>query len=378
MSITATRITAGPAAVTVISADRAVTNWVLRYFGPWWSATTIDPSTVCAGTVVLANVGLDAYAQMEEHVHSRPHTSATYAKAPTLVAKADDGTITAVSPGEQLGYLSEPATGRIKVVGPNPLQVSLATARIARDAVRGQLLRDGWTVLHASAVMMDDRTLLAFGDKGSGKTTTALTLATRCGARLLANDRVFARADAFGNVTILPWPSAAAVGLGLLSSLGLYEKAAERLAAGERLHPTQDRRVTAALCKGDLTPLWDRGRELKAQVFPDQFESWFGLTLATEGLATDLLFPQIAAGAEPTLHDTSPSLGDADFMQGATEDRYPDIFGLAHGVTASGSTDARGQVSGLLGLLPHHAFTLGHDHDRASVFLTRLIAAGVA
>ncbi len=191
--------------------------------------------------------------------------------------------------------------------------------------------------------------------------------------KLLANDRVFARADAFGNVRILPWTSAAALGLGLLGSLGLYEKVAGRLAAGEALHPTQDDRVTAALQSGDLTPLWDGGRELKAQGFPDQFASWFGLTLATEGMATDLLFPQISANAEPTLHDTSPSLGNSDFMRGATEDRYPDILGLAHGITVGGSSSARESVRGLLGLLPHHAFTLGHDHDQAAAFLTKLL-----
>ncbi|MFD4926742.1 hypothetical protein ACFWNE_36260 [Streptomyces goshikiensis] len=373
MNITATRITAAPATVTVISADQTVTDWAARYFGPWWSATTIDPASVCAGTVIAADVDAEAYERLEDHVRRHPHTSTVYAKANTLVTTAQDGTVTAFSPSEQLAYLSEPATGRVKIAGPEPLQVSLATARIARDAVRGQLLRDGWTVLHASAVVMGDRTLLTFGDKGAGKTTTALTLAARSGAHLLANDRVFARADAYGNVRILPWPSAAALGLGLLASLGLYEKVAARLAAGESLHPTQDDRVTTALQNGNLTPRWDSGRELKAQVFPDQFTNWFGLTLATEGVATDLLFPQVAAGAEPTLHDTSPSLGDSDFMQGATEDRYPDILGLAHGITVGGTSSARDNVRGLLGLLPHHAFTLGHDHDQAAAFLTKLI-----
>ncbi|WP_329317313.1 hypothetical protein OG723_44015 (plasmid) [Streptomyces sp. NBC_01278] len=375
MSTTATHITADIAAVTVISGDPAVTDWAARYFGPWWNATDINPGTVCAGPIIAADVADGAYTRLHDRVLNSPHTSAEYAKAPVLVATAEDGTITAVSPKEQLAYLSEPITGRIKIAGTDPLQVSLATARIARDCVRGQLLRDGWTVLHASAVVLNDRTLLTFGDKGAGKTTTALTLAARSGAHLLANDRVFARADAFGNVRILPWPSAAALGLGLLGSLGLYEKVADRLAAGESLHPTQDDRVTTALQSGDLTPRWDGGRELKAQVFPDQFANWFGLTLATEGMATDLLFPQISAGAEPTLHDTSPSLGDSDFMQGATEDRYPDILGLAQGITVGGTSSARDNVRGLLGLLPHHAFTLGHDHSQAAAFLTKLINA---
>ncbi|MFI5986861.1 hypothetical protein ACIBEA_39115 [Streptomyces sp. NPDC051555] len=372
MTITATRITADQASVHVLSNDPAVTSWSTRYFGPWWTAADTDPTTLCAGTVIAANVDLDAYQRLEDHVRNHPHTSSQYAKADTLIATADDGTITAVSPTEQLAYLSDPSTGRVKVAGPDALQVSLATARIARDAVRGQLLRAGWTVLHASAVVRDGQTLLSFGDKGSGKTTTALILAAREGWELLANDRVFARADAAGNVRILPWPSAAAIGLGLLSSLGLYEKVSAHLAAGEALHPTQDDRVTAALHDGDLTPLWDRGRELKAQVFPDQFAAWFDLTLATEGAATALLFPQIVAGTEPTAHRTSRTLEGADFMQGATEDRYPDILGLAHGVTIGGTTTARDSVQELLGQLPHHGFTLSHDPAQSAAFLAKL------
>ncbi|MFC8096976.1 hypothetical protein [Streptomyces sp. NPDC057363] len=99
-------------------------------------------------------------------------------------------------------------------------------------------------MLHASAVVQDGRTVLTFGGKGAGKTTTALALASRHGYGLLANDRVFVRPGERGGVDVLPWPSAAAVGLGLLEALGWFETARERLEAGEALHPTQDKRVT--------------------------------------------------------------------------------------------------------------------------------------
>ena len=101
----------------------------------------------------------------------------------------------------------------------------------------------------------------------------------------------------------------------------------------QRVHPTQDQRVTDALLSDCREPLWETGkkRELKAQIFPDQFADWFGLTLATCGQAGAMLFPRIEPGAVPAVADGRRALGDHDFMSGATEDRYPDIFGLPQG-----------------------------------------------
>jgi serine kinase of HPr protein (carbohydrate metabolism regulator) len=95
--------------------------------------------------------------------------------------------------------------------------VNVAAVRLARQAVRAVLHRDGWTLLHARAVVRDGRAVLTFGSKGAGKTTTALLLARHCGWELLASDRIFVRADP-GGVQILPWPAAAAIGL--LDALG--------------------------------------------------------------------------------------------------------------------------------------------------------------
>lgn len=122
-----------------------------------------------------------------------------------------------------------------------------------------------------------------------------------------------------------------------------------RLEAGEELHPTQGRQVTEALLAGGRTPLWEGGRELKAQVFPDRFSRWFGLTLATRGQAAVLVFPRVEAGAVPVVEGRGRVLGDGDFMSGATEDRYPDVLGLVR------------EVARRLAGLPHHDVVLGHD-----------------
>jgi hypothetical protein len=130
------------------------------------------------------------------------HEETTYANARTLIARHDNITY-AVQPDERLAYQAD--RRHLVIVGEHPEPV--AAARLAREPVRAQLLADGWTVLHASAAVNDARAVLTLGDKGAGKTTTALLLA-RAGWELLANDRVFARAEPDGRVRVLPWPSA--------------------------------------------------------------------------------------------------------------------------------------------------------------------------
>ncbi|MBT2511325.1 hypothetical protein J7I98_37020 [Streptomyces sp. ISL-98] len=369
---TATRLQAADASVTVLSNTPFVTDWSRRYFGPWWKAFEVPTGSVCAGPLVTADIDEKAYTDLAALLSSVPHSVATYAKARLLLARDSTGTITAVAPDEQLAYRSEQLGGHVTISGRDREPLALATARIAREMIRATLLRDGWTLLHASAVVRDGRALLTFGSKGAGKTTTALLLASR-GAELLANDRVFVKV-AGDELRVLPWPSAAAIGLGLLDALGLYDVVRDRLKGGEQLHPTQHQDVTDALLAGRREPLWEPGgkRERKVQVFPDQFSSWFGMELAAGGCAAGLLFPRIDAAAVPALVDGDRTLGKDDFMSGSTEDRYPDHFGLAHGIDGGGSDLARATVADRLAALPHHQVVLGHDVAANADFLAKL------
>ncbi|MGW2777237.1 hypothetical protein ACWC4C_32860 [Streptomyces olivaceoviridis] len=370
---TATRLHAADASVTVLSNTPFVTDWARRYFGSWWNAFEIPASSVCAGPLVTADIDEKAYTDLSALVGACSRSEVTYAKALLLLARDSTGTITAVAPDEQLGYRSEQLGGRVTIFGCAPEPLALATARIAREMIRAALLRDGWTLLHASAVVREGRALLTFGSKGAGKTTTALLLASR-GAELLANDRVFVKVVG-DDLRVLPWPSAAAIGLGLLDALGLYDVVRDRLMNGEQLHPTQHRDVTDALLAGRREPLRKPGgTEKKVQVFPDQFVTWFGMELATGGCAAGLLFPQIDPAASPGLVDGDRTLGEDDFMSGATEDRYPDHFGLAYGINGGGSDLARAAVADRLSGLPHHQVVLGHDVAANADFLAKLVS----
>ncbi|RDG38045.1 phosphoenolpyruvate carboxykinase (ATP) [Streptomyces corynorhini] len=372
--ITATRLEAAQAAVTVLSNRPEVTDWTLRYFGPWWNATTVDAAAVCTGAVVIADVKPEDYEEITLLVHDgRSTEEVDYAKHPLLLAQ-DGEDIIATSPEEGIAYRSTPSSGRLVLAGADAQPLALAAARLAREAIRGRLLRDGWAVLHSSAVVRpeDGATLLTFGDKGAGKTTTALLLASH-GWQLLANDRVLVRPTGERGVEVVPWPSAAALGLGLLHSLGWDEQAREHLRSGGSFHPTQHDSVTEALLAGDHTPLWENARrERKVQVFPDQFEALFGVPLATGGRAAGLLFPQVDADAAPDVSDGTRTLGEADFMSGKTEDRYPDVFGQAQGVDGGGRESARAEVAARLAELPHRAVRLSHDVPASAAVLTKV------
>ncbi|WP_338058272.1 lactate/malate family dehydrogenase [Streptomyces roseifaciens] len=359
---TAVRIATATQAATVTSNSPVVTDWALRYFGPWWNATSTAPDTNAA---VITDVNAGRVTEIAQRVADHPHEKTVYANSNMLFDQDDDGTVAASQPDEKLVYRAEPG-GPLRIYGCEDIPVALATARLTREVVRGQLLADGWSILHASAVVRDGQTVLTLGDKGAGKTTTALLLA-RAGWQLLANDRVFIRRED-DRLRVLPWPSAAAIGLGLLDALGWYDQVRERVQRGEQLHPTQHQKVTDALHSGSRTPLWkESGKELKPQFFPDQLHSWLGLTLATEGHSARILFPQITPGAEPTVLDEERTVRDADFFTAGTEDRYPDVFGLL----PSDLPDTQPLLE-LLGELPRNVLSLGHDVKANTDFLTRV------
>ncbi|MFF1712205.1 hypothetical protein [Streptomyces sp. NPDC058268] len=370
--LSATRIFhADTAAVTVVSETKEITDWALRYFGGWWNATTVHApvpdtgSMTTDGALLLADVDSKRLADIETLVGDYDHDEVDYANARTLVARHEDGAIYAIQPAERLAYHYEPAGGRLVVVGAHAETVAVAASRLARELVRGQLLRAGFHILHASCVVRDGRAVLTFGPKGAGKTTTALLLA-REGYELLANDRVFIRPEPEG-LRILPWPAAAAIGFGLLESMGLYERLRARVLDGEQMHPTQDQRVTDALHAGSTTPIWNiKGKELKAQLFPDQLSSLLNTAFATHAHAAALLHPQVDKEAEPHLADMPCALTEEDFFTRRTEDRYPDIFRLAP-TEAAPVTD----LTDRLAQLPRRSLVLNHNSRTSADFLAK-------
>ncbi|MEU8542954.1 hypothetical protein AB0C52_23710 [Streptomyces sp. NPDC048717] len=240
--------------------------------------------------------------------------------------------------------------------------------------MRAQLLADGWVLLHASAaVLADGTTLLALGDSGAGKTTTALTLATTPGAALLATDCTFARQGPTGRLDLLPWPSAATIGLGLLTALDWTATARTHLHDGENPHPTQHPDVTTALLTGRTTPpRTPAGRERKAHIWPHQLADWFNVTPATTAAATAILLPRITPGTTPRANpDRDTRIGASAYAVSDGPERYPDLLGLTL-TRARRHAEHREAVLAQLATLPALAVDLGHDHAANTRLLTAL------
>jgi len=351
--IAAMRIQAAEHRARITSNSPAAVDWLIRYFSAWWQA---EP--VCAGAHEDVTVRVDAlvdqgcYEHISATVDGLAHTTVTYARQPLRVARQNGALL---AHGEGLAYRVG-AEGHITIAVADPglaEHAASAAGRLAREALRGALARDGWVLLHASAAVQDGRAILAFGGKGSGKTSTVLQLGRAYRWAALANDRLFARSGTNGAVELLPWPAAAAIGLGLLDAGGWYDAVAVAAASGE-LHSSTSKTALAALRAGARTPPHDGEREAKAQLYPDQFTSLLGLPLATTARAAALVFPAIDLNAAPTIHPGGRELHDDDTFAAATEDRYHNVFALRQ----PESTAARTAIFDRLHRLPRYTLTL--------------------
>ncbi|MEU5978411.1 hypothetical protein [Streptomyces sp. NPDC047315] len=361
---------AGPMA-TITSRSPAIGQWAARHVSPWWTVAqhrAIDP----AGGPQLEAVVVtrDAVAPVIENVLSHPNRSTEYA-GDLLYYRRDDheGTVTAAQPKRGLVYRYEQHARCMTIVGSDTVTVANASARLARELVRAQLHSAGWHLLRASAAVGDkDQAILALGPAEVGKTTTSLLLA-RAGRQLLAPNRVFARVQD-GLVRLVPWPSTAAIGLGLLASLGAYDTVRERVLDGAQLPTAQPPAVTAALTSGSRAALWtETGTELKMRLFPDQIISWLGCHLAREGYAAQIVFPSIWPNAQQPTLGPAPHVEDRDFHTPGA-DRYPDVFGLLH-LPATAAAE-REDLCATLNTLPRHSAILTHDSAANTAALAQL------
>jgi hypothetical protein len=361
-SVFATRLSVDGANALIVSHASSVTRWAVRYIGPWWGATTVQASDLDAfnDPVITAEIDTDQYADIASRIFSGRYEVATYARATVLVSRIGKPLVMACAPTERLALRARPTTGQIEIFGADPLTVSVAASRFARDVIKALLERNGWVPVHASAVVRMDRCLLVLGPARTGKTTLAMLLARTHKWDLLANDRAFVRVD-HGFVRVLPWPTAAAIGLGLLDALGWFDIASARIRDGEQPYPTQNDRVTAALHDQIRGPLHEDGdRELKAQVFPDQLKSWFGIRLASTGRVAGLLFPSVVPDARPAALGHLDSMDEANVIDADAESGYPDILDLAV-VDAEARDRALDAVRHHLLRVPRYQLTLSHD-----------------
>lgn len=366
------RVSAGPATVLVFSDTPAITDWISQYFGGWWTVQTISSAAGTSDPVLHCQVDPDHFAANQHSLSTRAHRVIEFARNPLYVTDNADHTVVAVNPTEQVLYHTDTSRTRLTITAAGPLGLCLAAARITRELIRTQLEADGWAIMHASAAVSDNNATLALGPKGAGKTTTALLLTTQ-GQQLLANDRVFLHPT---TLAVLPWPAAAALGLGLLHAHGFLDGVRARLTAGQHLHPTVDPAVTTAILNGHITPLRDhRGRELKTQLFPHQLTDWLGLQLARSANVTALIFPRLDPDGEPRLDPTPRTLTTDDFFDPNHDDRYPDFLQLTR-IAPEHRNGIWAHTRDALATVPHHSVVLTHDATRSRQLLATQAMVG--
>ncbi|MGH3795205.1 MAG: hypothetical protein ACRDSP_09980 [Pseudonocardiaceae bacterium] len=364
---TALRVSAADAAVTVITTDAAVADWLTNYLGSWWTVRGLPSIDGESGAPLLScSLDADAYRSVYEYVQRQPNHVVEFARKPVRVAIEADA-IQAVDAAEQVAYHTMGGQ-QVTLLAADSLGLCLAAARIVRELIRVQLEADGWAILHASAVVRDDLAVLTVGPKRAGKTTTALVLADD-GWQLLANDRVFLHP---ATLAVLPWPAAAALGIGLLHAHGLLSGVRERLNGGHRLHPTVEPSVVAAISKGKVDGIFDEyGKELKPQFFPHQLVEWLNLHLARSATAGRLLFPRIDPAGKPRLAPAPRSLVNADFFDPTDDDRYPDFLQLAR-ITPEQRQQLWVHARHRAETLPRSSVLLNHDTARSRKLLADL------
>ncbi|MDX3458200.1 hypothetical protein PV396_40765 [Streptomyces sp. ME02-8801-2C] len=106
-----------------------------------------------------------------------------------------------VNPHTGSGFLV--TRDRVRIVNPDPSLGTRDALRVVKQMVSTGFEAAGVLTVHASGFAMGGDAFAVTGPKGAGKTTTVLA-AVAAGARLVSNDRLYARADTAGT-DVLGW-----------------------------------------------------------------------------------------------------------------------------------------------------------------------------
>lgn len=89
-----------------------------------------------------------------------------------------------------VSYSSNPIARRLRLRSTDPGNLAITARKAVREALVDYCEQRRYAMLHASAVVDDQRVIIVVGDKGSGKTTIGLKTALFHGMRYLSNDHL--------------------------------------------------------------------------------------------------------------------------------------------------------------------------------------------
>ncbi len=350
--------------------DATAAGWVDRYIDGFWPVAPGGPASVGAVTVTAV---LDPGERRRLTGRARGRGEPCVGFLGARSWRCDDGSrIVAGGDDPPVAFVRDRASPELRVVGDDSEALGIACVRILRAMVGARLEATGWAQVHASAVAGPAGAVLAFGAKGAGKTAVALSLATRCGWRVLANDRLWLRADA-GGAAAVAWPSSLNLGLGLLRAIGWAERLRAAGAAGRPPGYHEQPEVSRALAAGATGTIRNpAGRELKCQLFPAELTSLFGVGLCSGAPVRALLFPAVElTGADSALDrlDEAP-VGPADLLPAPDgPDHFPDFLDLHATTLAARRAGGAATLARLAASTPAYRIRLGRNLDRAAALL---------
>lgn len=339
--------------------DAAIVEWVVEYLGQWWSltrTTVVD----AAASPLLAAIDPERYNALVARLTHDASEIETFIRTPGR--RFDDGSVTLVDvPSRGVGFELDRSTGVLQIVGSDPDQTKLEASRFLRNRLTDRLERDGWLVLHAACVVTEAGAALILGDKGAGKTTSSLTIASAWEGALLANDRCLVKV-VDGRLRVLPWPGSISIGFGLLKALGWFEPLSELLIGGARQHPFQDPLATRMLAEKIPEVIFgDDDREVKAEIMPRDLTSLFGISTRREADVTRVIFPRVNQESGIGFGVASVDVdGFATHILEGAMSGYPDFLSLGVPPGARSRPQTKVALRYLAGL-PQLSLALGYD-----------------
>lgn len=348
------------------SDDDRILSWTERYLGTWWHVRRDHSRDVAA--VILADVDHREYEALRALVDEDPEPVETLIRTPG-VRRTVDGVRYAYAPSRSVGTRYDPTTGVLRIVGADVEQTMLDASRFLRNHLADLAEADGWSVLHAACVDTPAGAYLLLGQKGAGKTTTSLTLASAWKAPLVANDRCLVRVID-DRIEVLPWPGSISLGFGLLRELGWFDTVSEAVRNGHPQHPFQDPAATEKLLSGSRSAEFaDNGREIKAEIMPHDLTEWFGIETGRSAQVSGVLFPRVRPDSRQRIERVSE--GREAFVEHVLESEssgYPDYLDMRHPLTELAMARRAALLDRLSGV-PQARVHLGHDVLENATFL---------
>ncbi|HEU5319603.1 MAG TPA: hypothetical protein VFX28_02285, partial [Methylomirabilota bacterium] len=262
---------------------------------------------------VEEDAGGPAFARLDVHVGPPPPAAPDFAGGATVDVDRRGGFLRCRgSVVEQAGLRwvrlepsgavvrADAAARAVDVWGASGAALRVPVLRLVEDLTLDEVQRAGAVVLHASAVVVDGRAVLAVGNKRAGKTTTLCRLLAAFDADKMANDNVclFRRA---GAVVARGWPSFFKVAAATVAS---------HLELAGDFPPAERARL------GSDAALWSVYE--KVVLYPAQGAARFGARLRPEAPLGCIVLPRFSEQRAPALADV-PAAEAVEELQGCLQ-----------------------------------------------------------